>query len=134
MQPSLALDRNRQIKRIHQEALAAPDASQHIDAARHLGVHEEFFQSCGTLPLELDPIVEVTLQSLDSQALGFVSGKAPFAQGLLIVLLDIHPRSIKSSQPACRSEEHTSELQSLMRISYAVFCLKKKTKKSDETI
>src|SRR3546814_2344274 len=30
---------------------------------------------------------------------------------------------------ACRSEEHTSELQSLMRISYAVFCLKKKIKK-----
>src|SRR3546814_1864819 len=29
---------------------------------------------------------------------------------------------------ACRSEEHTSELQSLMRISYAVFCLKKKSK------
>src|SRR3546814_10879891 len=27
----------------------------------------------------------------------------------------------------CRSEEHTSELQSLMRISYAVFCLQKKT-------
>src|SRR3546814_8045846 len=36
-----------------------------------------------------------------------------------------------------RSEEHTSELQSLMRISYAVFCLKKKTKttiKSEEQI
>src|SRR3546814_1385171 len=33
-----------------------------------------------------------------------------------------------------RSEEHTSELQSLMRISYAVFCLKKKkNKKSDTT-
>src|SRR3546814_3400596 len=30
--------------------------------------------------------------------------------------------------PGARSEEHTSELQSLMRISYAVFCLKKKTK------
>src|SRR3546814_7419412 len=29
-----------------------------------------------------------------------------------------------------RSEEHTSELQSLMRISYAVFCLKKKTSKN----
>src|SRR3546814_9283818 len=29
--------------------------------------------------------------------------------------------------PRPRSEEHTSELQSLMRISYAVFCLKKKT-------
>src|SRR3546814_8997163 len=31
------------------------------------------------------------------------------------------------SAPIRRSEEHTSELQSLMRISYAVFCLKKKT-------
>src|SRR3546814_4264223 len=34
---------------------------------------------------------------------------------------------IGDSRP--RSEEHTSELQSLMRISYAVFCLKKKKKK-----
>src|SRR3546814_7952361 len=32
-----------------------------------------------------------------------------------------------------RSEEHTSELQSLMRISYAVFCLKKKIKKNRQT-
>src|SRR3546814_1092146 len=31
-----------------------------------------------------------------------------------------------------RSEEHTSELQSLMRISYAVFCLKKKKKKCND--
>src|SRR3546814_1094521 len=30
--------------------------------------------------------------------------------------------------PAARSEEHTSELQSLMRISYAVFCLQKQTR------
>src|SRR3546814_9395013 len=34
-----------------------------------------------------------------------------------------------SSRAAIRSEAHTSELQSLMRISYAVFCLKKKTTK-----
>src|SRR3546814_6900041 len=33
-----------------------------------------------------------------------------------------------------RSEEHTSELQSLMRISYAVFCLKKKTIEKAKTI
>src|SRR3546814_8354943 len=32
-----------------------------------------------------------------------------------------------------KSEEHTSELQSLMRISYAVFCLKKKKKKNNNT-
>src|SRR3546814_8946561 len=37
------------------------------------------------------------------------------------------PASLKATL-AGRSEEHTSELQSLMRISYAVFCLKKKTK------
>src|SRR3546814_5413883 len=34
---------------------------------------------------------------------------------------------------AIRSEEHTSELQSLMRISYAVFCLKKKKTKINKT-
>src|SRR3546814_5289918 len=33
-----------------------------------------------------------------------------------------------TAKPEMRSEEHTSELQSLMRISYAVFCLKKKKK------
>src|SRR3546814_9902455 len=33
-------------------------------------------------------------------------------------------------EPRARSEEHTSELQSLMRISYAVFCLKKKNNKN----
>src|SRR3546814_9831348 len=33
-----------------------------------------------------------------------------------------------------RSEEHTSELQSLMRISYAVFCLKKKNTKKEQLI
>src|SRR3546814_5555614 len=35
----------------------------------------------------------------------------------------------RASQSQKRSEEHTSELQSLMRISYAVFCLKKKKKR-----
>src|SRR3546814_7605334 len=33
-----------------------------------------------------------------------------------------------------RSEEHTSELQSLMRISYAVFCLKKKNNRNQKTV
>src|SRR3546814_7147813 len=37
------------------------------------------------------------------------------------------------SGSATRSEEHTSELQSLMRISYAVFCLKKKKKQEKNT-
>src|SRR3546814_3469012 len=36
---------------------------------------------------------------------------------------------LETKSPQTRSEEHTSELQSLMRISYAVFCLKKKKSK-----
>src|SRR3546814_5862597 len=36
------------------------------------------------------------------------------------------PAAPAAKSPEARSEEHTSELQSLMRISYAVFCLKKK--------
>src|SRR3546814_5957401 len=38
-------------------------------------------------------------------------------------------RECPEANRAARSEEHTSELQSLMRISYAVFCLKKTTNK-----
>src|SRR3546814_9629574 len=42
--------------------------------------------------------------------------------------------AMAGARPAAqRSEEHTSELQSLMRNSYAVFCLKKKTKKAYTT-
>src|SRR3546814_3886375 len=41
--------------------------------------------------------------------------------------LDLGP-SCRARADGARSEEHTSELQSLMRISYAVFCLKKKKK------
>src|SRR3546814_4515691 len=39
----------------------------------------------------------------------------------------------KPPKPKARSEEHTSELQSLMRISYAVFCLHKKTHSNTTT-
>src|SRR3546814_6872493 len=40
----------------------------------------------------------------------------------------LHRLVVPDLQIGVRSEEHTSELQSLMRISYAVFCLKKKKK------
>src|SRR3546814_7880812 len=42
------------------------------------------------------------------------------------VVLSDYVKNNPSVSTALRSEEHTSELQSLMRISYAVFCLKKK--------
>src|SRR3546814_8757660 len=52
------------------------------------------------------------------------------ADMILAVLALVSPARGRNACRLChrlRSEEHTSELQSLMRISYAVFCLKKKT-------
>src|SRR3546814_1068974 len=67
--------------------------------------------------------------------------RAEAVGGLLSVALSLTPlrgppdvirhrgfRGARTFLPLARSEEHTSELQSLMRISYAVFCLKKKNK------
>src|SRR3546814_1305532 len=48
------------------------------------------------------------------------------------ILTQSHPLVKQEEMPEDRSEEHTSELQSLMRSSYAVFCLKKK-KQSHKT-
>src|SRR3546814_6486354 len=48
--------------------------------------------------------------------------------GQFVVLLRGLRRQVGAGRIGFRSEEHTSELQSLMRISYAVFCLKKKKK------
>src|SRR3546814_2320670 len=49
----------------------------------------------------------------------------PWAEAVNLVFPTI--AGTKGTHVNVRSEEHTSELQSLMRISYAVFCLKKKT-------
>src|SRR3546814_1100853 len=61
-------------------------------------------------------------QLLEQDAIG------PHAQGAFQQLLGRH---LGGAGPILRSEEHTSELQSLMRISYAVFCLKKKKKQNN---
>src|SRR3546814_19151362 len=49
------------------------------------------------------------------------------------VMLPAGPPTESTIETLMRSEEHTSELQSLMRISYAVFCLKKKIKLITDT-
>src|SRR3546814_4734209 len=55
-----------------------------------------------------------------------------------LIPVTINPKSWPSADPtharSTRSEEHTSELQSLMRISYAVFCLKKKKQQTNHRI
>src|SRR3546814_4184658 len=49
---------------------------------------------------------------------------------IAVSTIDCHRKIVSENG---RSEEHTSELQSLMRISYAVFCLKKKKQKKTQT-
>src|SRR3546814_6288250 len=46
----------------------------------------------------------------------------------IVILAQVRRMTARTAAVPVRSEEHTSELQSLMRHSYAVFCLKKKTK------
>src|SRR3546814_4471530 len=58
-----------------------------------------------------------------------VHGPRIFAQPTIHHRPEIYD-GIGAGEAAARSEEHTSELQSLMRISYAVFCLKKKKKRN----
>src|SRR3546814_3685431 len=73
------------------------------------------------------PVVNVNVQDEESSA----------EEGALMhVRLSVGGKKIEFSEKAIlneRSEEHTSELQSLMRISYAVFCLKKKKNKKVNT-
>src|SRR3546814_1744084 len=61
-----------------------------------------------------------TRASARSGSIGRISNSSPQASVGLCAMI-----------ATARSEEHTSELQSLMRISYAVFCLKKKNKEYD---
>src|SRR3546814_9782165 len=73
-----------------------------------------------------------------SQARRIASYPQPLGRAGFFVTADGYRRIQRAScqalwqlrAPRRRSEEHTSELQSLMRISYAVFCLKKKNNKT----
>src|SRR3546814_9482515 len=83
---------------------------------------------------EACPDVEVTVSCAQGLPL-----QAALAAGELDLIVFTADRADADAErlihdPAVRSEEHTSELQSLMRISYAVFCLKKKKKKTNQHI
>src|SRR3546814_9129450 len=60
----------------------------------------------------------------EARAVALLRGGEGAGDGVGIVAVDALRRPARGAE---RSEEHTAELQSLMRISYAVFCLKKKT-------
>src|SRR3546814_1566017 len=76
-------------------------------------------------------LLERLLQALPNAGFRQFYGQTETGASVAVLRPDYHVLSGPSSGhlTSCRSEEHTSELQSLMRISYAVFCLKKKKNK-----
>src|SRR3546814_3554599 len=70
-------------------------------------------------------ISPLTLQTSEHHRAAWLLGLLPYCPLSLERLVDECP-NCPGKKLGWRSEEHTSELQSLMRISYAVFCLKKK--------
>src|SRR3546814_1534860 len=84
----------------------------------HADVHEELVQLDILLGVGIKEVME--LQAGDREHRNAVE--------LRVVKAVEQMHAARTGRREARSEEHTSELQSLMRISYAVFCLKKKNK------
>src|SRR3546814_965624 len=102
--------------RIAEGSPALVDARRHMLLAMAAWV---FYAASLLLRLEGTTLVAPEWPALATSLAGFLClGAAGWLGGKLVY------------QHRIRSEEHTSELQSLMRISYAVFCLKKKTQQN----
>src|SRR3546814_3054533 len=91
--------------------VAAPFRPAGVHALQHLGPVLAFGATSARIDLDIG-VVRV--------------GLARQQRGHLVLVRPLRQRRKRRDAVVCRSEEHTSELQSLMRISYAVFCLKKK--------
>src|SRR3546814_10877997 len=83
--------------------------------------------------MDSDPQVSTFIEGESTRLPKFYENKIRKSLGPLWEMLPagalMHDQNAYLNSQAARSEEHTSELQSLMRISYAVFCLKKKNHK-----
>src|SRR3546814_1291864 len=108
------------------------DAPVLEDVLVHLGadpVHREADQAHADFGVE-------ALDRLHQADVAFLDQVAERQAVAVVAARDVHDEAQVRMHQLARSEEHTSELQSLMRNSYAVFCLKKKktTKKITENI
>src|SRR3546814_1612550 len=84
-----------------------------------MGPSAELRQLMTRLSLANSKALAAVIEVDEELAEGWLAGTAPVPGDVIVMLRGL---------AVIRSEEHTSELQSLMRISYAVFCLKKKKK------
>src|SRR3546814_7566628 len=83
------------------------------------------------LVVEVVVLVEVVVPAAWASAATVLSSTmvgARLSAALVVLVVLMMVLVVPVGWASARSEEHTSELQSLMRISYAVFCLKKKKK------
>src|SRR3546814_10809208 len=94
-----------------------------------LGVVAFWEVAIGGQPRTIEVLTWVVSGSFEAHwALRWDTLTAVMVLVVTVVSTTVHVYSVGYMSHDHRSEEHTSELQSLMRISYAVFCLKKKKK------
>src|SRR3546814_1796916 len=95
-------------------------------------IRAEYAQGRGTPPIRAPcKQVRLCLKRPGAQIAAREAGTRQWKVGTIPVERRcLRPRNCRANYS--RSEEHTSELQSLMRNSYAVFCLKKKTRAQDK--
>src|SRR3546814_2503989 len=101
--------------------------------ALHVLTHSFPTRRSSDLPLRFASVRIYRDGQLHSSTRTSFDGKATTALPAGRFEVRLFPDGRAGEDRALRSEEHTSELQSLMRISYAVFCLKKKTRLKEKT-
>src|SRR3546814_3767527 len=119
-------------KRVADEAAAVESETRKLAAELAPSVRSVTIPVRGLMLLLSAAVVVAVLLSLVQDLLIFLAPEAGFTDRIYRLDLDTEA-SLPTWLSSClmlvcslRSEEHTSELQSLMRSSYAVFCLKKK--------
>src|SRR3546814_18107750 len=120
------LDRQHARKEIYRERKSIHFGVERDDEGLHQPLAGRVLPACGR-----EEVIEQPGRDNDHQnRVGPQLQPFAVATGHRLTSFSVDSRSLL----AHRSEEHTSELQSLMRISYAVFCLKKKIITDDDTL
>src|SRR3546814_7575879 len=108
--------------------LRFPDGALWSELADRNALDEEALQKLADALVDFHSRAQIAWPGDGAVRIGKIIAGNAEAMALYPDILD--PMAVEDLN---RSEEHTSELQSLMRISYAVFCLKKKKRQNNKT-